>query len=237
MSEKPYTYKYKISFANGEVYTKDIVIDNIDGTLVESEIIPKDLEEMARLDFCKCTHCPYSEKEFKYCPVFRNITQVVNDFKNHNPHEVVTASVEFNGRKVETKDELHVPLTSLVGLLMASSECEYFDFLKPMAKTHQPFSTYEETLIRVVSFYFLNRFLCGHTLDWNIQELRKQYQDLEKVNAGILERIKAIKDGAEAEAEAVLVLDSFIKNFSWEYELNLDDLKEFFQRGKGFLNL
>lgn len=237
MENHPHHYIYEINFENGNRYRREMVIDRIDGKLIEEESIPDELKEFALLDFCKCEHCPYSSNDFKYCPVFQNIANVISEFKNNDPHEIIEAKVFIENKTVVMKGELQVALTSLIGLLMASSECEYFDFLKPMVKTHQPFSSYEETLIRVVSLYFLDRFLRGHTLDWDIKELKKEYQSLEKVNAGILARIKSIRGGVEVEREAVLILDSFIKNFSWEYELNLDDVKEFFQKGRGFLNL
>lgn len=237
MKDNAFNYLYQIDFENGEHYQKLIEVSREDGHLLTEEMIPKNLEEYGLLEFCKCEHCPYSSEEFKYCPVFRNIANLVNDFKEHNPSETVRACVVINGKTTTIEDELQVALTSLMGLLMASSECEYFDFLRPMVKTHQPFSSHEETLIRVISLYFLDRFLCGHTSDWKIEDLKKEYHHLEKVNAGILQRIKLIRGQTNVEKEAVVVLDSFIKNFSWEYELNLDDVKELFQKGKGFLNL
>ncbi|MDD0853776.1 hypothetical protein HBN50_11755 [Halobacteriovorax sp. GB3] len=237
MTDPIINYDYFLKFKNGETFEKKVSLNKHSGELISKTSAPIEHEEIAKLENHQCENCPYSSEDFKNCPVFENILPVLTLFKSHESTEEVEAMVRDRNRTYHKRTPLSVALASLVGLIMATSECEHFDFLKPMAKTHLPFSDAEETLIRSVGFYLMDRYLCGSSEVASLKDLKKSYDQLSVVNQGILERIKDLKGEMKPDSsESLHILESFIQMFEVEYEINLEDLKTYFHKSDNFFD-
>ena len=98
-----------------------------------------------------------------------------------------------------------------MGLLMPTSGCPRMAFLKPMARFHLPFSTFEETMVRSLSFYLM-RQACrdsNEQEDFTVTSFLKSYEGVSEVNHGLLERIKDIGLSGDADQNAIVILDTF----------------------------
>ena len=81
-----------------------------------------------------------------------------------------------------------------------------------MARFHLPFATSEETIVRSISFHLLRQYLelkKGHRPDMDLAELDEQYKKIEKVNLGILGRIRTTSLSGDSDANAIIHLHSF----------------------------
>jgi len=70
----------------------------------------------------------------------------------------VNASVTGPNRAYMHETPLHVALSSLIGLYMATGGCPVMERLKPMARFHLPFADEEETMFRAMSAYLLDHY-------------------------------------------------------------------------------
>jgi hypothetical protein len=94
---------------------------------------------------------------------------------------------------------------------MATSGCPVLEVLKPMAATHLPFATEDETVLRAVSMYLTGqavRAAKGLRPDWDIQNLTTLYARINKLNAAFVERIRHMQ-GMDANVNALISLDLF----------------------------
>ena len=182
------------------------------------------------LDHKKCAHCPLNAKEHPECPVARSLAAVADDFKGEKSFEKVSAEVVTKERTYRKDIALQEGLFGLFGLLMATSECPYFGFLRPMAIFHLPFSTVKETMVRSISFYLLKQYFVakkGGKPDFELGEFKRLYENLEKVNLGIIDRIRSITK-ADAEANSIVILDGFAKLLGDQVNQGLADLESMF---------
>jgi hypothetical protein len=121
-------------------------------------------------------------------------------------------------------------LFGLVGLIMATSNCPFLDFLRPMARFHLPFSTLQETTVRSVSFYLLRQYFVakkGGVPDLDLVELQKLYDAVELVNFGVVERLRSISE-QDAEANSIATLHSLAFLLSEQLTNRLSDLDRMF---------
>ncbi len=84
-------------------------------------------------------------------------------------------------------------ISSLMGLLIASSGCPHTVFLKPMARFHLPMASFEETKYRVVSMYALSRYFQlknGREAGISFQGLFRRYEEMGRVNRAIVNRLR-----------------------------------------------
>jgi hypothetical protein len=138
--------------------------------------------------------------------------------------------VEKSERRYRKQLHQQEGLFGLVGLIMATSDCPFMEFLRPMARFHLPFSTLKETTIRAVSFYLLRQYFVakkgGHP-DYDLIELQKHYEALEQVNLGMATRIRSISK-ADAETNSIVILDTFAQMLSEQLTNKLPDLEKMF---------
>jgi len=184
------------------------------------------------LGFYQCENCPLDVLKNPKCPVAVNIQSLVEIFYNHKSIELVDVTVIAPQRIYKKRTTLQIGLQSLFGLLMAASGCPNLQFLSPMVLFHLPFADIEETLLRSASFYLLQQFfnkLDGKNFEFSLNGLKKHYENVEKVNQGILKRIRAIENMGEASQNAIVTLNIFAQMFSFQHQYDLNMLKYIFQ--------
>lgn len=181
-------------------------LDLTDGPRVRFEVdpdrrprTPTDADpEWIRLDYHRCPHCPLEAAQ--NCPAAADLQEIVDAFANVNSTALAVVRVETPERVFEKACDAQTGLGSLVGLVMATSGCPILAPMRPMAHTHLPFSTVEETITRTVSTWLLSQYLRslrGETPDYELAGLRAVYTDLEALNTWFVERLRA---GAERDA-------------------------------------
>lgn len=192
------------------------------------------LPPWTELGFHQCANCPLSTSDTKHCPMAVRLVPLVDLFDKVRSYDDVTARVESEERTVTKRTSVQRVLRSLMGLLSASSDCPRIEFLKPMAHYHLPFSSREETVYRVVSTYLLAQHFFrqqGKAADAGLDGLKAHYRELQRVNAGMAERLGAIRaEGGDSSVNALVLLDLFAQSLPDSIDTELEELQPAFQQ-------
>ena len=149
---------YTFRFDTGRVESFNLELDD-DSFALQPHSIATTSEPWMELERNQCTACTLTRYHYPLCPVAANLGGIVSPFSNDTSSTIVTTQVDFRGRLIEKRCKLRNGLSSMVGLVMATSGCPILDKLRPMAYTHQPFSSIDETIYRAVSGYLLAQYL------------------------------------------------------------------------------
>lgn len=188
--------------------------------------------EWTRLDFCKCSHCPYDSKDLPHCPVAASIARVAEAFQSEKSYTKTTVFVKTGDRIYGKQTDMQAGLQSLFGLVMATSPCQHMSFFKPMALHHLPFSSYQETIVRALGQFLIQQYFklkAGKEPDWELKGLVEAYSNISKVNLGIIQRIRAISKG-DADRNAIVILDSFAALLPMELDTGFESLDPIFKQ-------
>jgi len=101
-----------------------------------------------------------------------------------------------------------------------------------MARFHLPFSTAEETIVRSVSMYLLRQYFVakrGEQPDLGLERLETHYENIQKVNDGILERIKGVVQN-DADLNALIILQGFADLLTMAISKDLSKIEPLFFR-------
>lgn len=186
----------------------------------------------ARLEYHRCGHCPLAPAEHPYCPVATNLSALVEFFKDKASVAEAIVTVTTEERTYVKQLPLQQGIFGIFGLVMATSSCPYMDFLKPMARFHLPFSTAEETIVRSVSMYLLLQYFVakrGEQPDLGLERLEMHYENIQKVNDGILERIKDVVLN-DADLNALIILQGFADLLTMAISKDLSKIEPLFFR-------
>jgi len=219
---------YQFLFSDGRTTEHEVVLDGDTGRQVSGPVLSH--QAWAQLEHKKCHHCPLKKEEHPECPVAKNLAVVADAFKSEKSFEKVVVKVITAERTYSKKVALQHGLFSLFGLIMATSNCPTMEFLRPMARFHLPFASLKESTIRSVSFYLLKQYFVakkGGKPDYDLRELQKFYDALEEVNRGMADRIRSMSE-EDAEANSIVILDTFAQILSNQLSNRLPDLDTLF---------
>jgi hypothetical protein len=197
------------------------------------ELIPpanQELPEWTALTFHQCPHCPLDDKLHASCPVAANISQVIWRFDKVVSYDDIDLEVTTNARHVSQRTSAQKGISSLLGLLFATSGCPHTSYMKPMARFHLPLATEEDTIFRAAGMYLLAQFFIkqeGGEADLELIGLTEIYKNLHRVNTSIAERIKAIA-ATDSSTNAVIILDTFTNIVPFVIEDRLDEIRHLF---------
>lgn len=169
--------------------------------------------EWTALTFRKCPNCLLNADDNPHCPVARNLVPIAETFHNRMSYDEVEVTVHTEARTYHKTCSLQEGVSSLMGLIMATSGCPHLDKLRPMVFTHLPFATSEQTTYRAVSMYLLAQFFRqrrGTTPDWELKELSRTYEDIRVVNKAFAKRFAGIQE-KDANLNAIVKLDSLAR--------------------------
>jgi hypothetical protein len=221
---------YRIFKDGGELLSFDVEIDNQNHSK-QPPLIASDNENWARLGNHQCEHCPLSPTQESHCPIALRIAWVTDQVQHAISTEVVDCKVETPERVFSSRLPLQTAIYSLLGLLMATSGCPHMDFLKPMARYHLPFSTAEETIVRTSSLYLLTQYFkegSGGEPDYKLAGLENLYEQVSKVNLGIIERIRSRSASGDTNANSIVILNSFAQILSLGGKVGLNSVAKTF---------
>jgi len=219
-----YTFKLESGHETQFVLKTDLKTLEMEG---EPE---QDTPDWAALEYHQCESCPLSSEQTSHCPLAEKLSVLVPQFDGLISHQDVLLVVETEQRKVEQKTSLQTAMSSLLGLVMATSGCPKTAYFRPMARFHLPLADPKETIYRAASMYLMGQYFKrqqGLDADWNLDGLRQIYDDITLVNIGISERLRAATK-TDSSVNAVVILDSYAKLFPWVIDEMLDELKKLY---------
>lgn len=187
------------------------------------------LPEWTKLSCNRCSHCKLDQAAHSHCPLAVSLVDLVDDWRGVQSHDAVTLNVITAQRQISASTTMQRALSSLLGLVMATSACPSMRFFRPMARFHLPLSSHDETMFRVISTYLLARYFMtlGEGADDKFAALVAIYRDLREINMQIAKRIQtAEKD--DATTNAVVLLHVFTCVLPMSMEESLQELRLLF---------
>ena len=169
---------------------------------------------------------PAQRRTHPLCPAAAKLADVVPRFEPLLSYDSVRLEVETEERTTVGETSAQQALSSMLGLIMATSGCPHTEFLKGMARFHLPLASEEETLFRSVATYLLAQYLRqrhGAAPDVELRGLQHIYAELRVVNAAFTKRLRAA-GRADATLNALVLLDVFAIIVPSAVEESLADL-------------
>jgi hypothetical protein len=169
--------------------------------------------EWTRLSYSQCPNCPLKESESPLCPIAANLTDVVDFFQGAVSSDTITLEIVSDTRSVTKRTSMANGVSALIGVVNVSSGCPVLDKLRPMLRTHLPFSSIEETMYRTLTMYLMAQYFRqrrGLEADWNLEKLLDIFEDIRVVNRAFCQRLYAACT-KDANVNALIHLDSFVE--------------------------
>lgn len=188
------------------------------------------LPEWTALEFNQCPNCPLETKSNPHCPVAVNLVSLVEDCGKLDSYEDVLLEVITPQRNISAKTTVQRGVSSLLGLIMATSACPHTAFFRPMARFHLPLATDEETIYRAVSTYLLEqyfRYKKGGNPDYDLKGLADIYHNIQIINKAMAKRLREASE-RDAAVNAVILLDLLAKTLPYSIEDSLGDIQYLF---------
>ncbi|MGC1510140.1 DUF6901 family protein [Ketobacter sp.] len=188
----------------------------------------EDIPEWTKLRHKQCPNCPLTVKDCEYCPAAVDLAKVVTDFQGLPAIKQSGVSVVTPEREYYKQTSLEEGLRSLMGLIMATSDCPILHQLKPNARNHLPFATQDDFIIRSTALYLLRQYFNyreGKRPDWELQGLISLNVELQTLNQALWERMKDACDG-DSNLKALLSFLDMASSVSYSLEGQLQKVRE-----------
>ncbi len=205
----PLAFTYRFCFPDGKKQEFHIRLDA--ETLLMEPPAGSGFPDWTRLGFRQCPNCPLTEKESSLCPVARNLAGIIDYFARNFSYERVRVEIESPGRLYASEVPVQNAIGSLIGLIMVTSGCPVLDYLRPMARTHLPFATAEETMYRAITMYLFAQYFLyrkGKKPDWDLKHLVEVYEEIRVVNKSFVKRLSDLQI-QDSSLNALVILDCF----------------------------
>ena len=193
--------------------------------------IPEELPAWTRLDFHQCPNCTLSAQGNSYCPIACHLVNLSGIFRRLLSYDKIHVQIITPQRLTSKETDAQKGISSLMGLIMATSGCPHTAFFKPMARHHLPFANADETVYRAASMYLLAQYFLykkGKKADWDLEGLRDIYSNIQMLNRSIIERLRQIVDKDSA-INALLILNVFAQTLSLVLDGSLEDVRYLFE--------
>jgi hypothetical protein len=188
---------------------------------------PVDPPFWTELKFSQCANCPLSTDEYAHCPAALHMAPAVESLKALVSFDMVGVTVTQPERTVHAETTAQQAMSSVLGLIMATSGCPWTDRLRPMARFHLPFASEAETVYRSVCMFLLARELVGTGEAHGFAELTDLYESLHVVNRDMSRRLGAATRTDPAR-NAMALLDSYTTLLPAALDSSLQELKPLF---------
>ena len=184
MAEKTIQYCFTLAYDSQEIFNLRFDAES----LALKDHAPKKLPAWTKLDFHQCSNCPLDIKIHPHCPVAENLVNIVTRFHGLAPHDEIHLDVITEERLISQDTTVQNGISSLMGLVMATSGCPRTAFFRPMARFHLALASEEETLYRATSMYLLAQYFLKKeekNMDLTLEGLTKIYRNIHIVNTSI----------------------------------------------------
>jgi hypothetical protein len=229
MDQHDITINYSFDLANG---TKKRFLIRLDPATSLMRPSSYSKAEWTKLATHQCTCCRLDRERIGHCPVAINIADLVTAFRDILSHESCTVSCITTERTTIKETIVQDGLSSIMGIIMATSGCPTLDILRPMARFHLPFATVDESMFRIVSVYLLRQYFIetdGGKPDYHLDRIKQYWRQIEQVNEGMLNRIRYAAE-LDADKNAIVILNCLAQILPMEIDENLNSLRPFFFR-------
>jgi hypothetical protein len=186
--------------------------------------------DWTKLEYCQCSNCPLKRSEHSHCPAALDMQPIVEDFRKLPGFKKVEVRVISEEREYRKTTGLEEGLRSLMGLVMANSDCPILSNLKPMAFTHLPFSSQDEFIVRSAGTYLLRQYfnMKDHKdADWELEGLVSLNRELQLVNQAVWQRVHSACEG-DSNLKALLSFFTLSSSVSYSLETQLNKIKSRF---------
>jgi hypothetical protein len=139
--------------------------------------------------------------------------------------DVITAE-----RRISQQTNAQTGISSLMGLVIATSGCPHAAFFKPMARFHLPLASREETIFRATSMYLLAQYFLkkeGKSADFELEGLSGIYANMQIINMAVVKRLRAATQ-TDSSVNALVILDCYAKFLPFAIEKSLEDVRYLF---------
>lgn len=225
--KKDITFNYHFDFPDG---SKKRFFIQLDSNTFTVDTAAKRPPEWTILSENQCSCCRLDSSAVIYCPIAANIGDLISSFRDVISHESCKVSCVTQERTYSKNTIVQDGLSSILGIIMATSGCPTMNILKPLARFHLPFASVDESMYRSVSFYLLRQYFIekrGGKGDFTLSVMQKYYEQIEEVNKGILARIKNASK-LDADKNAIVILNCMVQILSMEVDDNLTSLEHLF---------
>lgn len=209
MSTKKIAYQFMLPNGNLETFRIELDADRV--LLVNPQ--PSPPPKWVALDFHQCPHCPLTIEAYPSCPLALNLASTVARLDKMVSHTEITVRVVTEERMIYTRTTVQRGISSMMGLLIAASECPHTHLFKPMARFHLPFATDTETIWRAASTYLLAQFFRSRKdlpFDMQMTEFQNVYENIQVVNMHVAKRLRAVIQ-KDSTVNALIILDVYAK--------------------------
>ncbi len=182
------------------------------------------------LAFHQCPNCPLETSQHPHCPVAANLVQLVRGIGGVHSHDQVEVQVREPQRTISSTTTAQRAVSSLLGLIMATSACPHTAYFRPMARFHLPLASKEETVYRATSMYLLAQYFAyrdGRVPDFDLNGLAEIYRNLQIVNKAMAERLRSASE-QDAAVNAIVILDVLAKTLPDAILDSLTDVRHLF---------
>lgn len=219
-------YRFKLKNQPDEIF--QLNIDPL--TLSIMNNLPQSEPEWTRLEFYQCPNCPLTPNHSPHCPLAGNLVNVVSRFNRIFSYDRIEVEFQSRERKISKQTTAQRGLRSLMGLIIAVSDCPHTVCFKPMARFHLPFSDEVETIYRATSMYLLGQYFIKKNRgkpDFDLKGLSRIYHNLHTVNTSIAHRLRQASK-SDSMVNAIVLLDVFTKSLPKAIEESLDEIEYLF---------
>lgn len=220
--------EYRLSRHGRSEWVFSVRLD--DSTRAQSVPEPSSLPSWTALEFHQCPNCPLQAAEHPHCPVAASLVPLVHGIGGLQSHEQVQVQVSEPRRTISSTTTAQRAVSSLLGLIMATSSCPHTMCFRPMARFHLPLSTKEETVYRATSMYLLAQYFAyrdGKQPDLDLNGLAEIYANLQIVNRAMAERLRSASE-QDAAVNAVVILDVLAKTLPYAIQDKLAGVRPLF---------
>jgi hypothetical protein len=192
--------------------------------------IPKTLPAWTELNFHQCPHCPLKNPPHLRCPLAAHLVDVVSRFEDLVSYDNIELTVITQERTISQFTTAQRAISSLMGLISATSGCPHTVFFRPMARYHLPLASEDETIYRATSMYLLAQYFKkkeGLDPDIEFNGLKEFYKKIEVVNETMAKRLKAASD-TDSTVNAIIILDMYAKVVPFGIKDSLEGIRHLF---------
>ena len=176
----------------------------------------------------QCPNCPLNSTEQLHCPAAINLQLIGNEWESYKSYDPIHVDVLMEGKTISGETTVQIGLSSLVGFLLATSDCPHLSFFRPLARFHQPLTQPESVGLRVLmSFLAYNQLKNEHNSDLK-HRIAQIYENIEIVNSALTRRVEQTAN-ENASVQAMVQLDCLSKLVPMSLDESYLQLEEIFR--------
>jgi hypothetical protein len=225
MSEE-HAISYRFDLPDGASKTLEFTFDAVNFKLLKAPPDPPPF--WTELGFSRCANCPLDAAQNPHCPAALQLASTLEPLKALVSFDTVGVTVTQAERTVYAQTSAQQAMSSVIGLVMATSGCPWTDHLRPMARFHLPFASEAETVYRSIGMFLLARTIADSGGPHGFAALEELYENLHVVNRDMSRRLGAATRTDPAR-NAMALLDAYTMLLPAALERSLDELKPLFE--------